>query len=62
MIMFVWARQVAHNDIALSQVAWASGQLEAFVLLERYGELDTGVVQALGADVFPPVPLHEVQG
>lgn len=32
------------------------------VLLERYGELDAGVVQALGADVFPPAPLHEVQG
>ncbi len=30
------------------------------VLLERYGELDAGVVQALGADVFPPAPLHEV--
>ncbi len=24
------------------------------VLLERYGELDAGVVQALGADHFPP--------
>ena len=31
------------------------------VLLERYGELDAGVVQALGADVFPPAPLHEVR-
>ena len=32
------------------------------VLLERYGELDAGVVQALGGDVFPPAPLHEVRG
>ena len=32
------------------------------VLLERYRELDAGVVQAVGGDVFPPAPLHEVRG
>ena len=32
------------------------------ILLEQYRRLDAGVVKAVGGDVFPPVPLHEVRG
>ena len=32
------------------------------LLLEKYGRLSPAVVQAIGADVFPPAPLHEVRG
>ncbi len=30
--------------------------------LERYSKLTAAMVAAAGADVFPPVPLHEVRG
>ena len=33
---------------------------DVFALLERYTRLTPEQVQAVGADVFPPVPLHEV--
>ena len=33
---------------------------DVFALLERYTRLSPEEVQAVGADVFPPVPLHAV--
>ena len=33
---------------------------DVFALLERYTRLTPAEVQAVGADVFPPVPLHAV--
>ncbi len=33
---------------------------DVFALLERYARLSPEEVRAVGADVFPPVPLHEV--
>ena len=33
---------------------------DVFALLERYTRLSPEEVRAVGADVFPPVPLHEV--
>ena len=30
--------------------------------LEKYAKLDPATVQGVGGDVFPRVPLHEVQG
>ena len=35
---------------------------DVFALLERYTRLTPEEVQAVGADVFPPGPLHEVRG
>ena len=35
---------------------------DLLLLLERYARLSPAVVQAVGADVFPPAPLHEVRG
>ena len=33
---------------------------DVFALLERYARLTPEQVRAVGADVFPPVPLHAV--
>ena len=32
------------------------------LLLDKYSRLSPAVVEAVGGDVFPPVPIHEVQG
>ncbi len=37
-------------------------QITLLVALERYSKLTPAMVAAAGADVFPPVPLHEVRG
>ncbi len=35
-------------------------RLDVEICLERYRQLDPDVVHALGADSFPPPPIHEI--
>ena len=42
--------------------AWPVPVGDVLERLERYGRLDPDIVQALGADRFPAMPLHEVAG